>query len=114
MVIVPTHLLDDLKAYPEETISFRREMYDRFLGKYTAVAPNSHAMVQAVKIDLTRAMGGNVLPILQDEAGFAAQQCLSVQGGWKDVTLYSATTRMIALMSGRVFVGLPLSRNEEW
>ncbi|KAJ6092289.1 hypothetical protein N7467_004258 [Penicillium canescens] len=117
MVIVPTHLLDDLKTYPEETISFRREMYDRFLGKYTAVASNSEAMVQAVKSDLTRGLG-NVLPTLQQATIYAAENCLTADsqdsGGWSTIKLYAATTRMIALVSGQVFVGLPLCRNEEW
>lgn len=67
MVIVPNQLLDGLKTYPEETISFQQEIYDRFLGKYTAVVSNSDALVQAVKIDLTRAMGGNVLPTLHPQ-----------------------------------------------
>jgi hypothetical protein len=117
MVIVPTHLLDDLKTYPEETISFRREMYDRFLGKYTAVASNSEAMVMAVKSDLTRGLG-NVLPTLQQATRYAAGNCLTADsqdsGGWSTIKLYAATTRMIALVSGQVFVGLPLCRNEEW
>lgn len=117
MVIVPTAMLDDLKTEPESSISFRREMYDRFLGTYTSVASNSPTMIQSVKIDLTRGLP-QILPEMQEEAQFAAQQCLEGadfdKDGWFRTTVYSASTQIIALISGRVFVGLPLSRNQEW
>ncbi|KAK2616576.1 hypothetical protein QQS21_000399 [Conoideocrella luteorostrata] len=117
MVIVPADMLDDLKAQPESTISFRREMYDRYLGKYTAVASNSSTMIHSVKVDLTRGLP-HILPVMQEEARFATEQCLEgaeLDGdGWFRTTVYGACTQMIALISGRVFVGLPLSRNKEW
>lgn len=117
MVIVPPSMLDDLKAEPESTISFRREMYDRFLGTYTSVASNTPAMIQSVKVDLTRGLP-HLLPEMQEEARFATGQCLEGSNvdkdGWFRTTVYGASTQMIALISGRVFVGLPLSRDSEW
>lgn len=106
-------MLDELKSFPVKVISFRQEMYDRYLGKYTAVASNSDGMVDSVKNNLTRNMS-HVLPHLEDEAEYAAQDSLGKTENWRRVNLYGASTRMIALMSGRVFVGLPLSRNEAW
>ncbi|KAF4910817.1 Cytochrome P450 monooxygenase BOA4 [Colletotrichum fructicola] len=117
MVIVPTHLLDDLKAYPEDSISFRREMYDRYLGQYTSVASNSSAMIHSVKFDLTKNIE-NLIPLMQEEISYAMENFMcghtSEVGGWTRVPVYALSTRVIALVSGRVFVGLPLSRNEEW
>jgi len=117
MIIVPTHLLNDLKAYPEEAISFRREMYDRYLGKYTSVASNSSAMIHSVKFDLTKSIG-DLIPLMQDEVVYAMGNFMSgytpETQGWIRVPVYALSTRVIALVSGRAFVGLPLSRNEEW
>lgn len=116
MVIVPTHLLDDLKAYPEDTISFRREMYDRYLGQYTSVASNSSAMIHSVKFDLTKNIG-NLIPLMQEEISYAMDNFMSgytPAEGWTRVPVYALSTRVIAMVSGRVFVGLPLSRDEEW
>lgn len=45
MIIIPSSMLDDLKTFPVKAISFRQEMCDRYLGKYTAVASNSDGMV---------------------------------------------------------------------
>lgn len=120
MVIVPNNLLDDLKSFPEESISFRADMYDRFLGKYTSVAANTEAMVNSVKFDLTRGLG-TVIPIMQEEAEYARRKYLDNSDirtrdaeGWSRALLYPLVAQMIALVSGRVFVGLPLSRNDEW
>ncbi|KAK2038755.1 cytochrome p450 monooxygenase, partial [Colletotrichum somersetense] len=117
MVIVGSHLLDDLKAYPENTISFRREMYDRYLGQYTSVASNSTAMIHSVKFDLTKSIG-NLIPLMQEEMDYAMTNSMSgytpEADGCIRVPVYAMCTRVIAMVSGRVFVGLPLSRNEEW
>ncbi|KAK1976426.1 cytochrome p450 monooxygenase [Colletotrichum cereale] len=117
MVIVPTHLLDDLKAYPEDAISFRREMYDRYLGRYTSVASNSSAMIHSVKFDLTKSIG-SLIPVMQDEMSYAMSKFMSGytsdREGWVRAPIYTMSTRIIAFISGRVFVGLPLSRDEEW
>lgn len=114
---MPTHLLDDLKAYPEDAISFRHEMYDRYLGKYTSVASNSSAMIHSVKFDLTKSIG-TLIPVMQEEMGYAMSHFMSDYTpdleGWIRAPLYTMSTRIIAMVSGRVFVGLPLSRNEEW
>ncbi|OAQ58687.1 cytochrome p450 [Pochonia chlamydosporia 170] len=103
MVIVPAHLLNDLKTPPESAISFRLEMFDRYLGKYTAVASNTEAMIHSVKVDFTRGMN-HVLPIVQEELIFATEQCLeSTNGceeGWFQTPVYAAATQMIALISG--------------
>jgi hypothetical protein len=113
MLIVPTSMLDELKSFPVKAISFRQEMYDRYLGKYTAVASNSDGMVDSVKNNLTRGLS-QILPHLKEEAEYAVQDSLGDTASWERVNIYGASTRMIALMSGRVFVGLPLSRNEDW
>ena len=61
MVIVPIHSLDNLKAYPEDAISFCREIYDGYLGKYTSVASNSSAMINYVKLDLNKSIEENTI-----------------------------------------------------
>ena len=36
------------------------------------------------------------------------------EGGWTDILVRSALSKVASLMSGRAFVGLPLSRDPEW
>ena len=55
-----------------------------------------------------------MLDSLQDEFQFALNQELGPCDTWTSVILYPKLARIVALLSGRVFVGRPLSRNENW
>ena len=70
-------------------------------------------MVQSVKIDLTRNIA-RTLQGLQDEADFAIPSCIGECEDWTPIQFFPKILRVIALLSGRIFVGLPLCRNEEW
>ncbi|KAI0423509.1 cytochrome P450 [Xylaria sp. FL1042] len=115
MYIVPPKFLQELHKLPERSMSFRREMYDRFLGRYTAFASNEDAMVKAIKVDLTKSID-SLLPSMTEEADYAISNSLNVSSDitWTRVPLHSVSTRLITFLSGRTFVGLPLSRSPEW
>jgi hypothetical protein len=59
MVIVPPRFLDEIKAQPESTLSFQKQVSERFLGKYTGLGVND-TLVRSVKVDLTK----NIIHIL--------------------------------------------------
>ncbi|KAI2628694.1 cytochrome p450 monooxygenase [Hypoxylon sp. NC1633] len=114
MYILPTKYLPELNKIPEKAMSFRREMYDRFLGRYTAFASNEDALVKSIKNDLTKSID-SILPQMAEESDYAISQYLDLPSGlWTSVPLQSVSTHLIALLSGRTFVGLPLSRTPEW
>ncbi|KAI1356562.1 cytochrome p450 monooxygenase [Xylaria sp. FL0043] len=114
MYIVPPKFLLELHKLPERSMSFRREMYDRFLGRYTAFASNEDSMVKAIKVDLTKSID-SLLPGMTEEADYAISNSLNVSSDtWTRVSLHPTSTRLIAFLSGRTFVGLPLSRSPEW
>lgn len=54
------------------------------------------------------------LEALQDEIAFAFPEVLGECKEWTPVPVYTSLLRIIALLSGSVFVGLPLCRDEEW
>jgi hypothetical protein len=71
-------MLDELKSFPVKAISFRQEMYDRYLGKYTAVTSNSDGMVDSVKNNLTKGLS-QILPHLKEEAEYAVRDSWEIQ-----------------------------------
>ncbi|KAI0396351.1 cytochrome p450 monooxygenase [Xylariaceae sp. FL0594] len=114
MYIVPPKFLNELHKLPEKTMSFRKEMYDRFLGRYTAFASNEDSMVKSVKVDLTRSID-LLLPAMMEESDYAIAESFNVsKDSWTEVPLHGVSTRLIAYLSGRSLVGLPLSRTPEW
>lgn len=54
------------------------------------------------------------LAILQDEIRYAVEESIGDCKDWTPVPIFSKLLRIVALASGRIFVGRPLSRDEEW
>jgi len=106
--------LSEIKSLPESTLSFHGAFYNRFQGKYIGISSDQNStLVQSVKVDLTRNIS-NVLSLLQEEMKYAAQDAIGPCEDWTPIPIYTKLLRIVALISGRVFVGLPLCRDERW
>lgn len=55
-----------------------------------------------------------ILASFTAEIGYAMQQTIGTCERWTAITPREAMSRMASLLSGRAFVGLPLSRDEVW
>ncbi|KAG4440774.1 hypothetical protein IFR05_003761 [Cadophora sp. M221] len=112
-LVLPVRYLDELKSLPESKLSFVEAVYHKFAGKYSTLGVHSEVMVTSVKVDLTRNIA-RTLEALQQEADLAIPDCIGACEDWTPIQFYHKILRVIALLSGRIFVGLPLSRDEEW
>jgi hypothetical protein len=54
------------------------------------------------------------LAILQDEIQCAVEEGIGNCPAWTPVKVFEKLLRIVALASGRIFVGRPLCRDEEW
>lgn len=113
LVILPITIQDEVRNQPEDKVSFTKEHRRNFFAKYTGIGDHRPEMIQAIRIDLTRHITSTVDP-LQDEVRYAFDKELGDCKDWTAYPLYFKVLRVVALMSGRVFVGRPLSREEEW
>lgn len=111
-LVLPASYLDEIKSLPEHKISFAVDFNDRHYGQM--MLPDVD-VIKSIKIDLTQNIV-RTLKVLQDECEYAFSNtmpgCPSTT--WTPVHVYPIVTRMVALLSGRVFVGLPLCRSEKW
>ncbi|KAF6815875.1 cytochrome p450 monooxygenase [Colletotrichum plurivorum] len=112
-VILPMNLYQEVIHADDADFSFRAELYDVFLGRFTHIGEDARDVIDAVRLDLTRNLNGVLQPI-QDEASHALAELVPESTEWTTLALQKTVLRMVGLMSGRVFVGLPLSRDEEW
>lgn len=64
-------------------------------------------------MDLTRNVEKN-LQLFQEEVQYAFDQNIGECATWTPIPGYERMLRVISLLSSRVFVGLPLSRDEQW
>lgn len=115
-LILPKKYIDEVKSIPETVLSLNRSVYARYGGKYTTLGElgtHNHVMIESIKLDLTRNIA-RTLEGLQDEADYAIPSCIGDFEDWTPIQFYPKILRVIALLSGRIFVGLPLCRDEAW
>jgi cytochrome P450 len=55
-----------------------------------------------------------LMPIIMDEVEYALQTELPTSREWTPVVINKSLLRIVSLVSGRIFVGPALNRNEEW
>lgn len=113
MVLLPPKYFDEIRSIPESKWSGRLSARKLFQSRFTGIGDNSHQVVHTVKSDLTRHIG-KTLDALQDEMDFAAEQTIGACEDWTSMAPYPALLRIVSLISGRVLVGLPFSRTEQW
>lgn len=113
LVILPNYLFEELKDLPDAQLSFRQQAIRTLNGKYTGLGKNVTPLAESVKNELT--MNINItLAILQDEIRYAVEEGIGNCPGWTPVPVFAKLLRIVALASGRIFVGKPLSHDEEW
>lgn len=113
VVVLPKSTLDEIRNLPEHQASFNKMVRKVMHSKYTNFGADHVELISAVKVDLTRHIN-SYLDGLQDELRYGLDKELGPCEDWTSVHLYYQLTRIVAFLSGRVFVGLPLSREEEW
>jgi hypothetical protein len=83
-------------------------------GRYTGVLDGEHPEgIAAIRNDLTRNIAG-ILSGLQDEISFAFDKELGDFQDWKETPVHGIVLKLVARLSARTFVGLPLCRDDEW
>jgi hypothetical protein len=112
-VILPATVLDEVRNLPETQVSFIKDVQKMLLYKHTGLGEDRPEVINAVKSDLTRHIS-STLDGLQEEIRYAFNRELGACEEWTSFVLYEKLVRTIAFLSGRVFVGRPLSRDEDW
>ena len=112
-MVLPNYLFGELKDLPDHDLSFRQQAYKMLNGKYTGLGLNVTPLSESVKNELTMNIN-TTLAILQDEIQYAVEEGIGNHPDWTPVNVFGKLLRIVALASGRIFVGRPLCRDEEW
>ena len=91
------------------------ELFERQLGKYTLIGTvgRAHGFVNSIRTDLNRNLSATLETLLA-EVDYAVDSALGRCEEWTPILVYQKALRLVALLTGRTFVGLPLSRDEDW
>jgi hypothetical protein len=114
-VILPNHVMDEIRFLPEDQVSLRKEVYAKMHGRYTDLGLDHPVGISAIKTDLTNNVG-RMVPALQEETIHALNREFGTVGtkSWSKISLYDNLLQLSALVNGRMFVGLPLCRDKDW
>ena len=112
-VMLPMTLFKEVAEAHTSVMSFNKDIHSSFLGRYTHLGTDKPEFLSAVRHDLTKSIQ-DVLPLLQDEADYAFSKEFGDSTEWKTTVLFPKALQLVSLLSGRIFVGLPLSRQSEW
>jgi cytochrome P450 len=113
MVILPRSCIDMIKSLPETHVSIKKHHHDVFLGEYTYMGTKADEFDAAMRYDLTRNTPV-VLASFNAEVRHAIEENIGPCKDWTALKPRAAMCRVASLMSGRAFVGVPLSRDEQW
>lgn len=91
----------------------RKHHYDVFLGEYSYMGTKADEFDSTMRNVLTRNTPA-VLASFTAEVEYAVNKMIGPCKDWTAIKPRYAMSRIASLMSGRAFVGLPLSREEEW
>ncbi|RKL38002.1 hypothetical protein BFJ72_g7462 [Fusarium proliferatum] len=113
MAVLPPADVDTIRGLPESVVSIKKHHYDVFLGEYTYMGTKSDEFDSAMRNVLTRNTPA-VLESFTEEVEYAISNTIGPCQDWTPVIARKAMCRVASLMSGRAFVGLPLSREPDW
>ncbi|KAL9044268.1 MAG: hypothetical protein Q9214_002582, partial [Letrouitia sp. 1 TL-2023] len=82
-------------------------------GRYTDMGKDHTEGIEAIKNDLTLNIARTFCD-LQDEVKYAVGREIGECAEWTPINIYSRSLQIGGLASGRIFVGLPLCRDQEW
>ncbi|KAK5943047.1 hypothetical protein PMZ80_004052 [Knufia obscura] len=114
-VCLPPHELDWILEQPDNELSNHKALIEGLQLKHTAAEQyvlDSRSHEKVISRDLTRRLGG-LTDVIADELSAAIDQEWGTSQEWKEVNPFATFIKVIARTSNRVFLGLPLCRNEK-
>ncbi|KAL9122312.1 MAG: hypothetical protein Q9187_001140 [Circinaria calcarea] len=112
-VVASRQYIDELKNRPDSELSFSATADEFLASKYTGLNTKDDHAVHVIRADLTPKLGG-LMPEIFDEVEHALSVELPTCEDWTPININSKLVRIVAQVSGRVFIGLDLCREEDW
>ncbi|KAK4032898.1 hypothetical protein C8A01DRAFT_40658 [Parachaetomium inaequale] len=113
VIVVPPKFLGELRKLADDVVSFDDAVAQTMHSKYTKLPIGETLIPHTVKSSLTPALV-RLNPSIADEVQESIRQELPPCNDWTSININQKLLRIVALVSGRVFIGAELSRSEEY
>jgi cytochrome P450 len=112
-VVIAAKFLPELRRLPDDILSFPVAVYESMEAKYTGLLTDEPLMAHSVKADLTPALA-RLNPTICAEVDEALKEELPPCEDWAGIHIYMSLVKVVAKVSGRVFVGPEICHNPEY
>lgn len=100
----------EVKNHPNVHNNLERQT--RFMTRWTHADPEIPELFPVIRKDMAKNMSA-LLPLIQDETKYGFRE-LNISTEWKQIPIQSTIQRIVALITSRSFIGLPICHNEAW
>ncbi|OCL14250.1 putative cytochrome P450 [Glonium stellatum] len=114
MLIISNKYIEELRTIPHSKLG-AIDALQKNMGKFTTteIALDGDLHIRVLQAKLTPNLG-KISDIIQDEADFGIETEVPKSEEWTEINIEGILQRLIARITARVFVGLPVCRDEEW
>ncbi|OCL06822.1 cytochrome P450 [Glonium stellatum] len=114
-VVISPKYLDELKRLPDEVLSFEKAIEEAQEAKYTNITGKFNLVVSPhiVKADLTPSLV-RLNPRISLEVDRSLKEYMPPCNDWTNLNAHQTLLRIVAVVSGRVFIGPELCRSDEY
>ncbi|KAI1387289.1 cytochrome P450 [Hypoxylon trugodes] len=115
VIVLPRHLMEEVRQLPDECIDIHKAFDVMNEQKHLGMGDTRRTkfLVHIVQHDLTRGLV-RVNPRLSAETNRAVHSELPPCDDWTPAVVYSTLLRIVAIVSGALFIGEELCRSEEY
>ncbi|KAL6859810.1 hypothetical protein ACO1O0_003834 [Amphichorda felina] len=113
ILVLSPDFLPELKKLPDNVVSMEAAVDETMETKYTQIETNVPIIPHTIKASLTPS-----LPKLNETISAEVKEALGMElkvgSSWTEVDIHHVLLRVVAMVSGRVFIGPELCRTEQY
>ncbi|KAK2044191.1 cytochrome P450 [Colletotrichum somersetense] len=113
IVCVPPKYLPELQKVPDDVLNFSQAVEESMHAAYTKISNENPEVIHAIRTSLTPGLP-RLNASIADEVAHALRLELPQSTDWSEVNINAKFLRIVAMVSGRVFIGSELCRDERY
>lgn len=113
VVVVSPDFLPELKKLPDDVLSMKIAVMEDLESKYTGLKTDDDIVPHTIKVNLTPALI-RLNPAIAEEVDRTLKAEFPSCKDWTPVKINSKLLRVVAIVSGRIFIGPELCHDEEY
>ena len=113
ITVLPESFVEELKGV-DDSVADNLPLFTNIVSNYDWIdLTHNPVLRRAIQSHLTPKLAA-LMPVITDELEYALQTQIPTCQDWTSININRTLLHIISLVSGRIFVGLPLNRDEEW